>query len=63
MAKEIPKVRKVCKECGSDNVKKDAWAEWDENRQRWSLGETFQQEFCCDCDGETTIIDEPIESD
>ena len=53
-------VRKICKNCGGDNVRADAWAVWDVERQKWELGEIFQHTFCGDCDGDTTIIDEPL---
>lgn len=56
----MAQVRKVCKECGSDNVVKDAWASWDEETQMYVLEDFFDYEFCKDCDGETTIIDEEI---
>lgn len=44
-----------CNHCHGTNVRVDAWAEWDADNQKWVLGETFQQAFCCDCDGETTL--------
>jgi len=45
----------VCSECGSDDVKVDAFAEWDVERQKWVLSDVFDNEFCCDCDGETHL--------
>lgn len=48
-------MKKVCKHCGSENVVKDAWASWD--GEQWVLEDFFDDEFCKDCDGETTIID------
>jgi hypothetical protein len=45
----------VCAECGSFEVIKDAWAEWDHESQKWVLSTTFDTEFCVDCDGETNI--------
>lgn len=54
------KVRKVCKHCGSSDVRKDAWAEWDEDKQEWVLSDVYDNEFCVVCDGETTINDEDI---
>jgi hypothetical protein len=50
-------VNKVCKYCGSDNVWADATAVWDSWDQEWVLGSIFDNEYCIDCDGETTIID------
>lgn len=50
---------KVCGTCGSENVKLDAWAEWDAENQMWSLGATFDHAICDDCDGECKIVDRP----
>lgn len=55
------KVRKVCKECGSDEVVVDAWAKWNEETQLYDIVENvFELEYCINCEGETTIIDEEI---
>lgn len=54
------KVRKVCKYCGSTDVLKDAWAEWDEEKQEWVLSDVYDDDFCVVCDDETTINDEDI---
>jgi hypothetical protein len=45
----------VCATCGSQDVKRDAWAEWDKEGQRWELSETFDHAFCDRCEGETTV--------
>lgn len=54
------RIRKVCSRCGSVNVLCDAWAEWDETEQAWTLQNTFDNSFCEDCDGETSIDDQEI---
>jgi hypothetical protein len=51
------KINKVCKTCGSDKVLFDAYAEWNYQEQKFELHSEFDQAFCLDCDGETTIID------
>ena len=51
------KIKKVCKHCGSSDVRKDAWSEWDEDKQEWVLAEVYDNEFCYSCDADTTIID------
>jgi hypothetical protein len=56
----MAKVRKVCKHCGSENVAKDAWSNWDVDKQEWVLYDVFDYEFCKTCEGETTIVDEEI---
>ena len=54
-------VTKHCVACGGQNVMRDAWATWDAELQLWVLGSTFDQAYCEDCDGETSIVDKPIE--
>lgn len=57
----MSKVRKVCKECGSEDVVSDAWVGWNIETQEWdSVDIVFDMEYCKNCDGETTIIDEEI---
>jgi hypothetical protein len=46
----------VCRHCGSENVKADAYAVWDVDAQQWEISETFDKgAFCEPCDGETRI--------
>lgn len=56
-----PRVRKICETCGSTEVVRDAWAEWDEDDQQWVLQNVFDDAYCETCEGSATIIDEPIE--
>lgn len=56
----MSKTKKVCSHCGSEDVRKDAWAKWDEDKQEWVLAEFFDNDFCVVCDGETTIEDVEI---
>lgn len=39
----------VCAHC------RDAWAKWDEAARQWVLDAVFDQAYCPDCDGESTI--------
>ena len=57
-ARQRSKIKKVCKRCGGENVRKDAWASWNEEFQEWKLAEVYDNEYCNDCEGETTIVDE-----
>ena len=59
-AEPKPRIKMVCERCGSDNVRVDAWACWDVEKQDWVLEETFPDEFCGECDGETTIEELPL---
>lgn len=52
-----PRRRMQCKHCGSDEVVKDAWAQWDEHKQEWILKDMFVFEYCTNCEGETNIIE------
>lgn len=54
-------ITKVCETCGSENVRRDAWAEWSVENQAWELGEVYQQGFCQDCQGDTTLVDREVE--
>ena len=39
----------ACATCGSPQVTRDAWAEWDEDAQAWRLGAMFEQAWCHRC--------------
>lgn len=39
-----------CKTCGSDDVRIDAWAEWNMELQQWELSQTFDAAFCNNCE-------------
>lgn len=56
-------VRMVCSHCGGSDVVRDAWAEWDEEAQEWSLGTIFDHAHCNDCDGKTRLEEKPIEAE
>jgi hypothetical protein len=50
-----------CSYCGGTNVLLDAWAEWDVDKQEWTLQNIFHNAFCEDCEGETSIEECVIE--
>lgn len=57
---ETKKARKsrtifVCETCGSTHVYRDAWAEWDPDKDEWVLAQSFDETFCVDCDGPTAV--------
>lgn len=60
--KADPRITMVCENCGSENVKADAYAEWDRDNQMWTLsGDPFDKgSYCEDCDGECSIIEKVI---
>ena len=47
--------RLSCATCGSLDIRKDAWATWNEVTQTWELDNWFDYTWCCDCEGETTV--------
>lgn len=47
----------VCSTCGSDDVSRDAWAEWSVDAQRWVLRTEFDYAHCHRCDEETSLIE------
>jgi hypothetical protein len=61
---EGKKVMLVCKECGSDEVRRDAFAYWSVDDQEWKLHSVYDH-FVCDsnqCDGEPCDLKEvPVE--
>ena len=55
------KVKMVCAHCGSDDVRADAYAEWDVEAQKWEIAQTFEKgAYCNKCDGETRIEEQSI---
>lgn len=50
-----------CDECGSTNIRHDAWSVWNEAEQQFELDNTFDYTFCVDCDGECKAIEAPID--
>lgn len=46
----------VCTECGSDDIKTDAYAVWDVVKQDWVLDQAFEKPCVCEkCSGECSI--------
>lgn len=56
----MAKLRMKCATCGSDNVVRDAWAEWCEVTQQWDLQNVFDYAWCIDCDGEARVEMEEV---
>lgn len=45
------KVKPVCSECGSDDVRADAYAAWNTEVQDWELTQTFDKGSVCESCG------------
>jgi hypothetical protein len=58
--REEPKVRMVCGACGSEDVSRDAWGDWDVDVQRWVLRTVFDYAHCHVCDCETRLLERPL---
>jgi hypothetical protein len=56
-----PKVKMVCAACGSDDVRRDAYAVWSVPNQAWELLTTFDNTDCEKCGGECSVTAEPVE--
>lgn len=47
-------IKIICAVCRGENVKKDAWVEWNSDAGRWEVACVFDHAFCDDCEGETS---------
>lgn len=54
-------VRMVCETCRSEEVTRDAWAEWQAEAQQWVLGALFDYAYCHRCQGSTHLAAVPPE--
>lgn len=59
----VTKIKYVCKKCGSDDLRYDAWAEWCIEKQEMILSATFDYCWCERCQGEAKVIEKKINSD
>ena len=57
---EESKVRMVCKRCGSEEVTRDAWAEWDVEAQMWHAAAVFDHAYCHRCQSDASIAELPL---
>lgn len=46
------KINVICEICGSEDIVRDAWAEWDVTTQEWVLKAVFDYARCEACDEE-----------
>lgn len=57
MAEGGKRVAFVCGTCGSDDVSRDAWADWDTRTQQWVLRCAFDYAYCHRCASETRLVE------
>jgi hypothetical protein len=48
----------VCGTCGSDEVSRDAWANWDTREQQWVSGKVFDRGHCHRCGTDARLVEE-----
>lgn len=53
----VDPIKIVCSDCGSEDVGRDAWAEWDFASQEWVIRNVFDQAYCFACDCERTLTE------
>ena len=51
----MKKLNMICQICGSENVVKDALAEWDKEKQNWVLRAVLDNTNCEDCESEDCV--------
>lgn len=57
MAETSKRIAIICEKCGSDEVSRDSWANWDTREQAWVRGAVFDYAHCHKCDGETSLVE------
>lgn len=55
-----PKTCILCETCGSSDIRRDAWAAYNEDTGQWELDATYDDAFCIDCDAACDLIEEEI---
>jgi len=56
-----PDVTIHCAACNGENVRKDAYAEWNVELQQWELSAVFDHTVCDDCGGQCSPIEKAVE--
>ena len=51
-----------CSNCGGQNIRADAYAEWNFERQEWELSNVFDARICDDCGHEVSVYEVVEES-
>ena len=57
MGNDGKRIAIICGTCGSNEVSRDAWANWDIGEQEWTLGSVFDQGFCHRCGCESSLVE------
>ena len=60
----MKKVIYVCGRCGSDNVSKDAFVDWNVTKQEWNIVRAVYDEATChDCGDSTHLVEQDFNAD
>lgn len=54
------KITKVCPDCGSTDVSRDATARWDEEAQAWEISGLHDGFYCDACDSELKDLEDQV---
>lgn len=54
----MARTKPVCRYCGSDNVSKEALADFDHETQSWVVRSIYDNGYCHDCDTEQDYFNE-----
>ena len=58
------RVTMICRDCGSTDVKADAYASWNVTTQAWEIIDLFDKgAYCGGCDGDTRLEEAPCDAD
>lgn len=53
-------IRIICRDCGSTEVTRDAWAAWSVERQQWELGAVFDDGYCHRCERPASLEEQVV---
>ena len=49
-----------CANCDGQNIKADAYADWNDELQQWELCSVFDHKICDDCGGECSTVEKAM---
>ena len=47
---------KICRDCGSENIRVDAYGSWDSEKGDWILHSVYDETCCMECDGSVDLV-------
>ena len=56
------KVEYYCRKCGSNHVGRDAFCDWNTEKQTWEIANFTGEAFCHECADSTDLEEKPIQS-